>query len=55
MISLATAVLLVVLGVMIGIAITKSPQRKWEYSGESRKKNLPKKQDTDTFQSGDLL
>ena len=50
MINLATIVLLVMLGVMICTAVRKSPQTKWEYSGESRKKLKD-----DDFESGDLL
>ena len=49
MINLATIVLLVMLGVMICTAIKKSPQTKWRYSGQDRKKL------DDDFDSGDLL
>jgi len=52
-ISLATAILLVVLGMIICQAIKRSPQTKWEYSGQSRKKIKDKVDDT--FESGDLL
>ena len=53
MINLATIILLIMLGVVICTAVRKSPQTKWEYSGESRKKL--KKNDNDDFESGDLL
>jgi hypothetical protein len=49
MINLASAVMLVILGVVLCTAIKKSPQTKWRYSGESRKKL------DDDFDSGDLL
>ncbi len=48
--NLATAILLIVLGMIICQAIKRSPQTKWEYSGESRKKLKD-----DEFESGDLL
>ena len=50
MINLASAVMLVILGVVLCTAIKKSPQTKWEYSGHDRKKI-----DNDDFESGDLL
>tara|TARA_B100001769_G_C21865803_1_gene468675 strand:+ start:430 stop:594 length:165 start_codon:yes stop_codon:yes gene_type:complete len=53
--NLATIILLIALGVIIGTAFCKSPQRKYTYSGDARKKRLKNKKDTDTFQSGDLL
>jgi len=55
MINLATIVLLMMLGVMICTAVRKSPQTKWEYSGESRKKLNDSKRNEDDFESGDLL
>ena len=48
--NLATGILLIVLGMIICQAIKRSPQTKWEYSGESRKKLKD-----DEFESGDLL
>ena len=48
--NLATAILLVVLGMIICQTIKRSPQTKWEYSGESRKKLKD-----DEFEPGDLL
>ncbi len=51
--NLATCVLLIMMGVVICTAVRKSPQTKWEYSGESRKKL--KKNGNDDFESGDLL
>ena len=53
--NLATIILLIMLGMIIGMAFCKSPQRKYTYSGDARKKKLIDKKDTDTFQSGDLL
>ena len=50
--NLATCVLLIMMGVVICTAVRKSPQTKWEYSGESRKKL---KRNEDDFESGDLL
>lgn len=50
MINLASALLLIILGMVICMVIKKSPQTKWEYSGESRKKLKD-----DDFESGDLL
>ena len=38
MINLASAVMLVILGVVLCTAIKKSPQTKWRYSGQDRKK-----------------
>ena len=51
--NLATAILLIVMGMIICQAIKRSPQTKWEYSGQSRKKIKDKTDDT--FESGDLL
>lgn len=50
MINLASALLLIILGMVICMVIKKSPQTKWEYSGHNRKKI-----DNDDFESGDLL
>ena len=50
MINLASALLLIILGMVICMVIKKSPQTKWEYSGESRKKLKD-----DDFESCDLL
>ena len=49
MINLASAVMLVILGMVICMVIKKSPQTKWRYSGQDRKKL------DDDFDSGDLL
>lgn len=49
MINLASAILLIMLGVVICTAIKRSPQTKWRYSGQDRKKL------DDDFESGDLL
>ena len=40
--NLATIILLIALGVIIGTAFCKSPQRKYTYSGDARKKKLTK-------------
>ena len=53
--NLATCVLLIMMGVVICTAVRKSPQTKWEYSGESRKKLYDSKSNEDDFESGDLL
>ena len=53
--NLATCVLLIMMGVVICTAVRKSPQTKWEYSGESRKKLNESKRNEDDFESGDLL
>ena len=55
MINLASALLLIILGMVICMVIKKSPQTKWEYSGESRKKLNDSKRNEDDFKSGDLL
>ena len=55
MINLASALLLIVLGMVICMVIKKSPQTNWEYSGESRKKLNDSKRNEDDFESGDLL
>ena len=53
--NLATCVLLIMMGVVICTAVRKSPQTKWEYSVESRKKLNDSKRNEDDFESGDLL
>ena len=53
--NLATCVLLIMMGVVICTAVSKSPQTKWEDSGESRKKLNDSKRNEDDFESGDLL